>query len=122
VVTFLAPLAKNSYTKVSIGRAFAFTMHTEHRDQTSFCPFARREISDLAELVLGHLRYYLTDVPPQSNSPPGSVLRTDHAFAYLQQSRQNAERVDPYILGDQCRCLDARTSYTAVLRYARAWR
>ena len=54
-------------------------MRTEHRDQTSFCPFARREISGLAELVLGHLRYSLTDVPPQSNSPPGSVLRTDHA-------------------------------------------
>ena len=54
-------------------------MRTEHRDQASFCPFALREVSVLAELALGHLRYSLTDVPPQSNSPPGSVLESDHA-------------------------------------------
>ncbi|KAL4082325.1 hypothetical protein QTP88_030057 [Uroleucon formosanum] len=41
------------------------------RDQASICPFALREVSVLAELALGHLRYFLTDVPPQSNSPPG---------------------------------------------------
>ncbi|GBP52926.1 hypothetical protein EVAR_47581_1 [Eumeta japonica] len=35
-----------------------------------------------AELALGHLRYSLTDVPPQSNSPPGSVLEPDHAGVY----------------------------------------
>jgi hypothetical protein len=52
-------------------------MRTEHRDQASICPFALREVSVLAELALGHLRYYLTDVPPQSNSPPGSVLGSD---------------------------------------------
>lgn len=54
-------------------------MRTEHRDQASICPFALREVSVLAELALGHLRYSLTDVPPQSNSPPGSVLGSDHA-------------------------------------------
>ncbi|KAK8373656.1 hypothetical protein O3P69_009737, partial [Scylla paramamosain] len=27
-----------------------------------------------AELALRHLRYHLTDVPPQSNSPPDNVL------------------------------------------------
>jgi hypothetical protein len=54
-------------------------MRTEHRDQASFCPFALREVSVLAELALGHLRYSLTDVPPQSNSPPGNVLGSDHA-------------------------------------------
>ena len=57
-------------------------MRTEHRDQASFCPFALREVSVLAELALGHLRYSLTDVPPQSNSPPGSVLESDHTGAY----------------------------------------
>lgn len=57
-------------------------MRTEHRDQASFCPFALREVSVLAELALGHLRYSLTDVPPQSNFPPGSVLESDHAGAY----------------------------------------
>jgi hypothetical protein len=56
-------------------------MRTEHRDQASFCPFALREVSVLAELALGHLRYSVTDVPPQSNSPPGSVLESDHAGA-----------------------------------------
>ena len=44
----------------------------------SFCPFALREVSVLAELTLGHLRYRLTDVPPQSNSPPDTVFRADH--------------------------------------------
>ncbi|KAL0642187.1 hypothetical protein Bca4012_102562 [Brassica carinata] len=33
------------------------------------------EISVLVELILGHLRYLLTDVPPQPNSPPDNVLR-----------------------------------------------
>ncbi|CAH1645309.1 unnamed protein product [Spodoptera littoralis] len=54
-------------------------MRTEHQDQASFCPSTLREVSVLAELALGHLRYYLTGVPPQSNSPPGSVLEPDHA-------------------------------------------
>ena len=31
----------------------------------------------LIELTLGHLRYHLTDVPPQPNSPPDYVFRTD---------------------------------------------
>ena len=70
---------KLSKPKGSIGRAFAVPMRTEHRDQASFCPFAPREVSVLAELALGHLRYSLTDVPPQSNSPPGSVLESDRA-------------------------------------------
>ncbi len=43
----------------------------------SFCPFALREVSVLAELTLGHLRYLLTDVPPQSNSPPDAVFGAD---------------------------------------------
>ena len=54
-------------------------MHTEHWDQASICPFALREVSVLAELALGHLRYFLTDVPPQSNSPPGRVSESDQA-------------------------------------------
>uniref|UniRef100_A0ABD2VSA4 Uncharacterized protein n=2 Tax=Trichogramma kaykai TaxID=54128 RepID=A0ABD2VSA4_9HYME len=63
------------------------SMRTEHRDQASFCPFALREVSVLAELALGHLRYSLTDVPPQSNSPPGSVLESDHAGVQLANGR-----------------------------------
>ena len=67
-------------------------MRTEHRDQASFCPFALREVSVLAELALGHLRYSLTDVPPQSNSPPGSVLESDHAGAYFGVRRGKSRK------------------------------
>ncbi|KAG5308280.1 RRT15 protein, partial [Acromyrmex insinuator] len=65
--------------KLVPGRTFAISMRTEHRDQASFCPFVLHEVSVFTELALGHLRYTLTDVPPQSNSPPGSVLESDHA-------------------------------------------
>ncbi|KAG8179180.1 hypothetical protein JTE90_004010 [Oedothorax gibbosus] len=58
----------------SVGPAFAVRIHTENQDQASFCPFAQREVSVLAELALGHLRYLLTDVPLQPNNPPESVL------------------------------------------------
>ncbi|ETW45731.1 hypothetical protein PFBG_06031 [Plasmodium falciparum 7G8] len=59
--------------KGSIGHAFTFSILSENRNQTSFSPFSLHEISVLIELVFGHLRYFLTDVPPQSNSPPGYV-------------------------------------------------
>jgi len=64
---------------VHLGDLMRLCVRTEHRDQTSFCPFALREVSVLTELVLGHPRYSLMDVPPQSNSPPGCVLESDHA-------------------------------------------
>src|SRR6266571_7118300 len=63
--------------KGSIGPAFAVRIRTENQDQASICPFALREVSVLTELALGHLRYLLTDVPPQSNSPPEAVLGGD---------------------------------------------
>ena len=68
---------KPSKSKGSIGHAFAVCIRTENQDQASFCPFALREVSVLAELALGHLRYLLTDVPPQSNSPPDTVFGAD---------------------------------------------
>ena len=61
-------------SKGSRGPAFAVRIRTENLDQASFCPFALREVSNLPELALGHLRYRLADVPPQSNSPPLTVL------------------------------------------------
>ena len=64
-------------SKGSIGPAFAVRIRTENQDQASICPFALREVSVHAELALGHLRYRLTDVPPQSNSPPDNVLGAD---------------------------------------------
>jgi hypothetical protein len=61
-------------SKGSIGHAFAVCIRTENQDQVSFCPFTLRKVSVLAELTLGHLRYCLIDVPPQSNSPPDTVF------------------------------------------------
>ena len=46
--------------------------------KVSFYPFVLHEISVLIELLLGHLCYRLTDVPPQPNSPPDFVSRVDH--------------------------------------------
>ncbi|EAA21327.1 putative senescence-associated protein [Plasmodium yoelii yoelii] len=62
-----------SYPCGSIGHAFTFSTFSESRNQTSFSPFSLQEISVLFELVFGHLCYFLTDVPPQSNSPSGYV-------------------------------------------------
>ena len=64
-------------TKGSIGHAFTVCIHTENQNQVSFYPFVLHEISVLIELTLGHLRYHLTDVPPQPNSQPDSVLDVD---------------------------------------------
>ena len=69
---------KPSKSKGSIGHAFAVCIHTENQNQASFCPFALREVSVLTELALGHLSYHLTDVPPQSNSPPDTVFGAGH--------------------------------------------
>ena len=68
------PCVELRRSKGSIGHAFTVCIRTENQDQASFCPFALREVSVLAELALGHLRYHLTDVPPQSNSPPDAVF------------------------------------------------
>ena len=65
-------------TKGSIGHAFTVCIRTENQNQVSFYPFVLHEISVLIELTLGHLRYLLTDVPPQPNSPPDYVFNLDH--------------------------------------------
>ena len=64
-------------TKGSIGHAFTVCIRTENQNQRSFSPFGLQEISVLFELLLGHLCYRLTDVPPQPNSPPDCVSRVD---------------------------------------------
>ncbi|KAF2752619.1 hypothetical protein EJ05DRAFT_525842 [Pseudovirgaria hyperparasitica] len=61
-------------TKGSIGYTFIVYIHTKNQNQGDFCPFALLEISVLHESPLGHLRYGLTDVPPQPNSPPDNVF------------------------------------------------
>ena len=52
-------------------------IHTENQNQGDFYPFVLLEISVLDESPLGHLRYLLTDVPPQPNSPPDNVFDPD---------------------------------------------
>ena len=63
----------HNISKGSIGHAFTVCLGTGKQNQVSFYPFVQHEISRLIELTLGHLRYLLTDVPPQPNSPSGSV-------------------------------------------------
>ncbi|CAN1125390.1 Putative uncharacterized protein ART2, partial [Linum perenne] len=48
-------------------------IRTGNHNQTSSYPFVPHEIFVLVELILGHLRYVLTDVPPQ----PDNVFRPD---------------------------------------------
>ena len=64
--------------KGSIGHVFTVCIRTENQNQASFSHFGLHEISVLIELTLGHLRYLLTDVPPQPNSPPDYVFCTNH--------------------------------------------
>ena len=70
---------KLSAIKGSIGHTFMVCIHTENQNQGNFYPFVLLEISVLHELPLGHLRYSLTDVPPQPNSPSDHVFDVGHA-------------------------------------------
>ncbi|PHT25150.1 Regulator of rDNA transcription protein 15 [Capsicum baccatum] len=64
-------------SKGSLGHAYTVRIRTGSQNQTSFYPSIPHEIYVLVELILGHLRYLLTDVPPQPNSPPDNVFRPD---------------------------------------------
>ena len=70
-------------TKGSLGHAFTVCIHTENQNQGGFSPYGQLEISVLNEPSLGHLRYYLTDVPPQPNSPPDYVFDLDRHVKYF---------------------------------------
>src|SRR5690606_39482061 len=63
-------------TKGSIGHAFTVCIHTENQNQGDFYPFVLLEISVLHESPLGHLRYGLTDVPPQRSEEHTSELQS----------------------------------------------
>src|SRR5258707_3335728 len=62
-------------------------IHTENQNQGDFYPFVLLEISVLNESPLGHLRYLLTDVPPQPNSPPDNVYNPDEPVKDLEAKR-----------------------------------
>ena len=74
-------------TKGSIGHTFMVCIHTENQNQGDFYPFVPLEISVLNESPLGHLRYLLTDVPPQPNSPPDNVYNPDKPVKDLEAKR-----------------------------------
>ena len=74
----------------SVGHAFTDRIRTENRNQASFSPSGPYEISGLIELALGHLRYLLTDVPPQPNSPPDYVSRTDEAMLVIRSTSRSS--------------------------------
>ena len=74
-------------TKGSIGHTFMVCIHTENQNQGDFYPFVLLEISVLDESPLGHLRYLLTDVPPQPNSPPDNVFNPDRPVKDLESQK-----------------------------------
>ena len=78
-------------SKGSIGHAFTVCIRTENQNQASFSPFGLHEISVLIELTLGHLRYLLTDVPPQPNSPPDYVFCTNHPEDLILKHGKNQD-------------------------------
>ena len=78
-------------SKGSKGHAFTVRIRTGNQNQTSFCPFVPHEISVLVELILGHLRYLLTDVPPQPNSPPDIVFRPNRPSKRTLEPKGGAE-------------------------------
>lgn len=41
-------------------------------------PYVLQEVSVLFEFIFGHLRYLVTDVPPQPNSPSIGFNRLSH--------------------------------------------
>ncbi|KAL0803160.1 hypothetical protein Bca101_058336 [Brassica carinata] len=86
-------------SKGSIGHAFTVRIRSENQNQSRFYPFVPHEISVLVELILGHLRYLLTDVPPQPNSPPDNVLRRIDREASLGSKRRGC-----YPLGSRIGC------------------
>ena len=66
-------------------------IHTENQNQGDFYPFVLLEISVLHESPLGHLRYGLTDVPPQPNSPPDFVFLVGHwQYKYVSLSQETS--------------------------------
>ena len=71
-----------------MGHVFTVLIHIENKNQASISPFGRHGISVLVEQTLGHLRYNLTDVPPQPNSLADGVLHTSqpntHTVLYTQ--------------------------------------
>jgi len=70
---------------------FVFVLRIANKRE-AVCPYALREVSVLTELLLGHLRYRVTDVPPQPNSPPDYVFDPDRMEKMGGQERKRTRR------------------------------
>jgi len=75
------------HDKGSLGQAFTVSLRNEKLNQEDFCPCALHVVSVHDESPLGHLRYRLVDVPPQPNSPAGSVSLRAVSCADLKSER-----------------------------------
>ena len=64
---------QQSIVKGSLGQAFAAHIFTENIGQINYWPASQPEVSDLGVFIIVHLRYSLTNVPPQPNFPLKSV-------------------------------------------------
>ncbi|GKD90954.1 hypothetical protein Tco_1366461 [Tanacetum coccineum] len=81
-------------SKGSLGHAFTVHIRTGNQNQTSFYPSVPHEISVLVKLILGHLHYLLTDVPPQPKSPPDNLFRPDRpAEASLGTKKRGSAQI-----------------------------
>ena len=61
---------------------------SENQNQVSFFLFGLQDISVLFEPTIEHLRYRLTDVPPQPNSAPDYVI-LEPDFTPVSASQNN---------------------------------
>jgi len=70
---------------------FVFVLRIANKRE-AVCPYALREVSVLTELLLGHLRYRVTDVPPQPNSPPEKVFDPDRRWEKGKKKKKEKEK------------------------------
>ena len=61
------------FIKGSLGHAFTVSICTEDAIQIYFWPCPLTKVSDLCVQIIVHLRYRLTSMPPQPNSPTDYV-------------------------------------------------
>ena len=64
-------------TKKSINHIFMICIHTENQNQEDFYSFVLLKIFVFHEFLLKHLRYDLTNVPPQSNFSFNNVFNSN---------------------------------------------
>ncbi|RIB07085.1 hypothetical protein C2G38_2133072 [Gigaspora rosea] len=71
-------LPQVSYPCRLIGHTFMVCIHTENKNQGSFYPLDYLRFLFSISPLLGHLRYLLTNVPPQPNTPPDNFPTSFH--------------------------------------------